>query len=46
MTLVLFYHSNCEEPGVVGIAEVTREAYPDPYLLGCVIGVFRSDIDS
>lgn len=27
--LVLFYHSNCEEPGVVGIAEVTREAYPD-----------------
>jgi predicted RNA-binding protein with PUA-like domain len=27
--LALFYHSNCETPGVVGIAEVTREAYPD-----------------
>ncbi len=27
--LVLFYHSNCDEPGVVGIAEVVREAYPD-----------------
>ena len=27
--LVLFYHSNCETPGVVGLAEVVREAYPD-----------------
>ncbi len=27
--LVLFYHSNCETPGVVGIAEVVKEAYPD-----------------
>ena len=27
--LVLFYHSNCETPGAVGIAEVVREAYPD-----------------
>ena len=27
--LVLFYHSNCEMPGVVGLAEVVREAYPD-----------------
>lgn len=27
--VVLFYHSSCEEPGVVGVAEVTREAYPD-----------------
>jgi len=26
---VLFYHSNCEEPGVAGIAEVSKEAYPD-----------------
>jgi len=26
---VLFYHSNCDEPGVVGIAEVASEAYPD-----------------
>ncbi len=27
---VLFYHSNCAEPGVVGIAEVASEAHPDP----------------
>ncbi len=26
---VLFYHSNCEQPAVVGTAEVVREAYPD-----------------
>lgn len=26
---VLFYHSNAEPPAVVGVAEVTREAYPD-----------------
>jgi len=26
---VLFYHSNCEEPGVAGIAVISREAYPD-----------------
>lgn len=26
---ILFYHSNCEVPGIVGIAEVAREAYPD-----------------
>ncbi len=27
---VFIYHSSCKEPGVVGIAEVVREAYPDP----------------
>lgn len=26
---VLYYHSNCDEPGVVGIAEVVKESYPD-----------------
>jgi predicted RNA-binding protein with PUA-like domain len=24
-----FYHSNCEEPGIAGIAEVCKLAYPD-----------------
>ncbi|EIE19949.1 DUF55-domain-containing protein [Coccomyxa subellipsoidea C-169] len=24
-----YYHSNCKEPGIVGICEVAREAYPD-----------------
>lgn len=27
---VFFYHSNCAEPGIVGIAQVVTEAYPDP----------------
>ena len=27
--LVYFYHSNCDEPGIVGIIQVTREGYPD-----------------
>ncbi len=27
--LVLFYHSNTDEPGVVGTAEVVTEGYPD-----------------
>ena len=26
---VLFYHSNCKEPGIVGIARVSSTAYPD-----------------
>lgn len=26
---VFFYHSNCNPPGIVGIAEVVTEAYPD-----------------
>ncbi len=26
---VFIYHSNVKEPGIVGIAEVVREAYPD-----------------
>ncbi|MDZ7842538.1 MAG: EVE domain-containing protein [Gammaproteobacteria bacterium] len=24
-----FYHSNCEVPGIAGIMEIAREAYPD-----------------
>ena len=26
---VFYYHSNCPEPGIVGIASVSRKAYPD-----------------
>ncbi|MCQ8127890.1 EVE domain-containing protein [Methylomonas rivi] len=26
---VFFYHSNCDLPGIVGIAEVARASYPD-----------------
>jgi predicted RNA-binding protein with PUA-like domain len=28
--LVFFYHSNCETPGIAGIARIVREGYPDP----------------
>lgn len=27
---VLFYHSSCAVPGIVGLASVATEAYPDP----------------
>lgn len=27
---VLFYHSNTKVPGVIGLAEIVSEAYPDP----------------
>jgi predicted RNA-binding protein with PUA-like domain len=27
---VMFYHSSCAEPGVVGVAVVATTAYPDP----------------
>ena len=27
--LVFFYHSSCPEPGIAGIAKVSRQAYPD-----------------
>ena len=26
---VFFYHSNCKPPGIVGVAEVASQAYPD-----------------
>lgn len=29
--LALFYHSSCKLVGVAGIAEIVKEAYPDPY---------------
>ena len=27
--LVFFYHSNCKEPGIVGIMKIAKESYPD-----------------
>lgn len=26
---IFFYHSNCDEPGIVGIMQVVKQAYPD-----------------
>lgn len=28
---VFYYHSNCDEPGIVGVARVVREGYPDSF---------------
>ena len=28
--LAFFYHSNCDEPGIAGIAAIARAGYPDP----------------
>ena len=28
--LVLFYHSSASPPGIAGLAEIAKEAYPDP----------------
>ena len=28
--LALFYHSNCDEPGVAGIVEIVKAGYADP----------------
>ena len=27
---IFFYHSNCKEPGIVGVMKVASEPYPDP----------------
>ncbi len=29
--LGFFYHSNCAEPGIVGVVKITKEAYPDRF---------------
>jgi predicted RNA-binding protein with PUA-like domain len=31
--LAFFYHSSCQIPAIVGIMEITRNAYPDPTAL-------------
>ncbi len=28
---IFFYHSSCQEPGIVGIMKVASEPYPDPF---------------
>ena len=28
--LAFFYHSNCKEPGIVGVMKIVSEPYPDP----------------
>ncbi len=40
---VLFYHSNCDEPSVMGTAEVVKEAYPDPFAWDAKSKYYDSD---
>ena len=28
--LAFFYHSNCDEPGVAGVVQISKAGYPDP----------------
>jgi len=42
---VLFYHSNAKPPGVVGMARVWREAYPDPSQFDRKSGYFDGSSD-
>jgi len=32
--LAFFYHSNCKEPGIVGIVKICKEGYPDTIEFG------------
>ncbi len=45
---VFFYHSNTETPGIVGVAEVASEPYPDPEALNPASKYFdpRSSADN
>ena len=45
--LAFYYHSNCKEPGVVGIMSIVREAYPDNVTFGRKgkkIRLFKDDL--
>lgn len=43
--LGFFYHSSCADPGVVGIVEVVREAYPDHTAFDSGSACFDADSD-
>lgn len=43
---VLFYHSNAKPPGVVGIARVCKEAYPDHFAFDKKSKYFDAKSDS
>jgi predicted RNA-binding protein with PUA-like domain len=40
-----FYHSNCKEPGIVGIMEIVKEGYPDPTAFDSTSGHFDPKSD-
>jgi len=44
--LAFFYHSNCKDPGIVGIMKICREAYPDNARLGSGGRKIRANADA
>ena len=43
--LAFFYHSSCDEPGIVGIVEIVKEGYPDHTAFDKDDGHFDADSD-
>ena len=43
--LAFFYHSNCDEPAIVGIVEVVRAGYPDRTAFDAKDAHFDADSD-
>ncbi|QDF66810.1 EVE domain-containing protein [Shewanella sp. SNU WT4] len=45
---ILFYHSSCKQPGIVGLAKVASTPYPDPSQFDSVSPYFdaKSSIDN
>ena len=43
--LAFFYHSNCDEPAIVGIVEVVRAGYPDHTAFDAKDAHFDADSD-
>lgn len=43
--LAFFYHSNCDEPGIVGVVKIVKEGYPDHTAFDATDAHFDSDSD-
>jgi predicted RNA-binding protein with PUA-like domain len=43
--LAFFYHSNCEEPGIVGVVKIVKEGYPDHTAFDANDAHFDADSD-
>jgi predicted RNA-binding protein with PUA-like domain len=43
--LAFFYHSNCDEPGIVGVVKIVKEGYPDHTAFDATDAHFDADSD-
>ena len=43
--LAFFYHSNCDEPGIVGVVKIVKEGYPDHTAFDANDAHFDADSD-